>query len=91
MEATHYRTGEKALLTYNVSKMEEISNAADFNSSPTGNTSFVLTGIYESKAGVLEHRNTPTRIGRLPPRFASWLEKCEVTPVLAASIFNSLW
>src|SRR6476659_8160310 len=25
MEATHYRTGEKALLSYNVSKMKELS------------------------------------------------------------------
>jgi hypothetical protein len=40
MEATHYRTGEKALLTYNVSKMKELSNPPDFNSAPTGNTVF---------------------------------------------------
>jgi hypothetical protein len=51
MESTHYRTGEKALLSYNVSKGPEFSNPLDLNSAPTGNTCFVLTEIYESKAG----------------------------------------
>ena len=55
MESTHYRNREKALLSYNVSKMKELSNPADLNSAPTGNTCFVLTEIYESKAGVLDH------------------------------------
>jgi hypothetical protein len=32
MEATHHRTGSKALLTYNVSKAPELSNPMDFNS-----------------------------------------------------------
>jgi hypothetical protein len=53
MEPTHYRTGEKALLSYNVSKGPELSNPLDPNSAPTGNTCFVLSEIYESKAGVL--------------------------------------
>src|SRR5215831_8602768 len=50
MESTHYRTGEKALLSYNVSKGPELSNPTDPNSSPTDSTCFVLTKIYESKA-----------------------------------------
>src|SRR6266403_4382120 len=55
MESTHYRTGEKALLSYNVSKATEVSNPMDLNSAPTGNTCFVLTEIYDSKAGVIDH------------------------------------
>src|SRR3954468_958799 len=55
MESTHHRSGEKALLSYNVSKGPELSDPADPNSAPTGNTCFVLTEIYESKAGVLDH------------------------------------
>ena len=51
MEATHHRSGEKALLSYNVSKGPELSNPMDLNSAPTDNTCFVLTEIYESKAG----------------------------------------
>lgn len=43
MEATHHRTGAKALLSYNVSKAPELSNPMDPSSAPTGNTCFVLT------------------------------------------------
>jgi hypothetical protein len=42
MESTHYRSGEKALLSYNVSKGPELSNPMDLNYAPTGNTCFVL-------------------------------------------------
>jgi len=45
MEATHHRSGAKALLSYNVSKGPELSNPMDLNSAPTGNTCFVLTEI----------------------------------------------
>ena len=49
MEATHYRTGEKALLSYNVSKVPEFSDPLDFNSAPTGNTCFVLSAVKPRK------------------------------------------
>jgi hypothetical protein len=91
MESTHYRTGEKALLSYNVSKMKELSNPADLNSTPTGNTCFVLTEIYESKAGVLDHFKQTHENWKDYPAFDEWLDKCKVTFVSAASIFNSLW
>ena len=55
MESTHHRSGEKALLSYNVSKGPELSNPMDLNSAPTGNTYFVLTEIYETEAGVADH------------------------------------
>ena len=91
MESTHYRTGEKALLSYNVSKGPERSDPADVDSAPTGNTCFVLTEIYESKAGVLDHMKQANENWRDHPAFREWLEKCKVTAVTAASIFNSLW
>jgi hypothetical protein len=91
MEATHHRTGEKALLSYNVSKGPELSNPADLNSAPTGNTCFVLTEIYESKAGVVDHfEQTFGNWGDHQGMF-KWMEKCKITFVSAASIFNSLW
>ena len=91
MESTHYRTGEKALLSYNVSKGPEFSNPMDLNSAPTGNTCFVLSEIYESKAGVLDHfKQGPENWGDFPA-VIKWMEKCKVTFVSAASIFNSLW
>jgi hypothetical protein len=91
MESTHYRDGEKALLSYNVSKMKELSNPMDPNSAPTDNTCFVLTEIYESKAGVLDHFKQGTENWGDFPAFVKWMEKCKVTLVTGSSIFNSLW
>ena len=45
MESTHHRAGPKALLSYNVSKVPELSNPWDLNSPPTGNTCFISTEI----------------------------------------------
>lgn len=38
MESTHHREGNKALLSYNVSKAPELSNPMDPTSAQTGNT-----------------------------------------------------
>jgi hypothetical protein len=91
MEATHHRTGAKALLSYNVSKGSELSNPMDLNSAPTGNTYFVLTEIYETEAGVADHFQQTTASWKDFPAIVQWMEKCKVTFVPAASIINSLW
>jgi len=91
MEATHHRTGAKALLSYNVSKGSELSNPMDLNSAPTGNTYFVLTEIYETEAGVADHFQQTTASWKDFPAIVQWMEKCKVTFVSAASIINSLW
>jgi hypothetical protein len=91
MEATHHRTGAKALLSYNVSKGQELSNPMDLNSAPTGNTFFVLTEIYETEAGVADHFQQTTASWKDFPAIVQWMEKCKVTFVPAASIMNSLW
>jgi hypothetical protein len=91
MESTHYHTGEKALLSYNVSKAPELSNPMDLNSASTGNTCFILTEIYESKAGVLDHFEQTNENWRDFPAVLKWMEKCKVTFVAAASIITSLW
>jgi hypothetical protein len=91
MEATHYRTGAKALLSYNVSKGQELSNPMDLKSAPTGNTYFVLTEIYETEAGVADHFQQTTASWKDFPAIVQWMEKCKVTFVPAASIINSLW
>ena len=91
MESTHHRTGEKALLSYNLSKGPEPSNPLDPNSAPTGNTCFVLSEIYESKAGVLDHfEQTNSSWGDFPAA-RKVMEKCKVMAVTGASIINSLW
>ena len=74
-----------------MSKGPELSNPLDLNSAPTGNTCFVLTEIYESKAGVLDHFEQTTGSWEDFPAMGKWMEKCKVTFVSAASIINSLW
>ena len=91
MEATHYRTGEKALLSYNVSKGPELSNPAHPNSAPTGNTCFVLSEIYETRAGVLDHFEQGFGNWGDVQAMVKWMEKCKVTLATGTSIFNSLW
>ena len=91
MEATHHRTGAKALLTYNVSKSPELSNPMDLKSAPTGNTCFILTEIYETEAGVADHFQQAMASWKDFPALGKWMEKCKVTMVAAAPIINSLW
>jgi hypothetical protein len=90
MESTHHRTGEKALLSYTVSKGEELSNPLDPNSTPTGNTCFVQSEIYESKAGLLDHFQQAANWKDFPAA-REWIEKCKATFVTSSSIVNSLW
>ena len=91
MEATHHRDGDKALLTYDVSKAPELSNPLDMNSAPTGNTCFILSEVYETEAGVADHFEQAGASWKDFPAFVEWLEKCTVTVVPAAKISQSLW
>ena len=91
MEATHHRDGDKALLSYDVSKAPELSNPMDPSSAPTGNTCFVLNEIYETEAGVADHFEQAASSWKDFPALMEWMEKCTVTAVPAAPIFNSLW
>ena len=91
MEATHHRDGDKALLTYTVSKAPELSNPMDLNSAPTGNTCFILSEIYETEAGVADHFQQAMTNWQDFPGLGKWLEQCRATMVPAAPIFNSLW
>ena len=91
MEATHQREGDKALLSYSVSKAPELSNPMDPNSAPTGNTSFILSEIYETKAGVVDHFQQAEASWQDFSALGKWLEKCTITGVPAAPIINSLW
>lgn len=91
MESTHQRSGENALLSYNVSKAPELSNPFDPQSAPTGNTCFILCEVYESDAGVADHFARAMDSWKDFPALGKWLEKCKVTGVPAARIVNSLW
>ncbi len=91
MEGTHHRSGEKTLLSYELSKAPELSNPFDPNSAPTGNTCFILSEIYETEAGVTDHFAQAMEGWEDFPAFVEWLGNCQVTGVPAAQIVNSLW
>ena len=50
MQETHYKEGDKALHFLNWSSAPKIKDEAE-----TGNITFVLTEVYETKAGVDDH------------------------------------
>jgi hypothetical protein len=87
---THAREGEKALLLYNLVKGPELSNPMDPSSAPTGNTSFVLTEVYETPAGVADHWKQTASWEEFPAVVA-WLSKVKVTTVHGAPVVHSLW
>lgn len=91
MDATHYREGNKALLSYSVSKAAELSNPMDLSSPVTGNTCFVLSEIYETEEGVSDHFQQAMDSWKDFPAFCAWLDKCKVVAVPVAPIINSLW
>lgn len=91
MEATHHRKGDKALLSYNLSKAPELSNPLDPRSAPTGNTCFILSEIYETNSGVADHFEMSASSWQDFPALVKWMEKCTVIGLPAATIINSLW
>lgn len=91
MKSTHHRDGDKALLSYDVSKGPESSNLMDPNAPPTGNTTFILSEVYESPAGVADHFEQAMSGWKDFPAFVEWLGKCKVSGITAAPINHSLW
>ncbi len=76
---THYKDGDKALLSYTFSMGPELGNPLDPSSEPTGNTRYVINEIYESEAGITDHwqqvvepglwgHNCSALVGRLETR-----------------------
>lgn len=91
MASSHHRSGNKALLSYTVSKAPELENPMDASSKPTGNTIFVLTEVYETEAGVADHFEQAQSGWKEFPEVVAWMGKCKLTGTPAAKVINSLW
>lgn len=91
MESTHHREGEKALLIYDVSKADELSNPMDPTSEKTGNVHFILAEVYQSEAGVADHFEQAQANWGEFENFVKWFSACKTTLIPSAKIFNSLW
>ena len=90
MESTHHRDGDKALLSYTVSKAPEVENPMDPTSAPTGNTCFVLSEVYETPAGVQDHMDQASQWSEFAA-LGEWLGKCKMYGIPTGTVFNSLW
>lgn len=91
MERTHYRSGDKALLVYDLSKAPEMENPMDPNSSPTGNTQFILSEVYESPAGLEDHWKQAGENWEDFGKLQEWMGKGDFLLVNGAKIVHSLW
>jgi hypothetical protein len=91
MQSSHHRTGEKALLSYEVSKAPQLTNPMDASSAKTGKVCFILNEIYETEAGVAEHFRLAESGWKDFGALVEWLGKCTMVGSPAAKIFNSLW
>jgi len=91
MEATHHRDGEKALLSYNISKGPELSNPLDPSSEPTGNTLFSIDEVYESDAGIQDHWGQAGASWGDLGALVEWSARCQVTTIHRSPIVHSLW
>ncbi len=97
LASTHHKEGEKAMLSYVVSKGPEIENPFDPSSKPTGATVFVLDEVYETPAGVANHFQMASGAGPEGTawsdfgRLVEWLGKCKVTGSPISPVINSLW
>ena len=91
MEKTHHRDGELALLIYNVVKGAELSNPLDPSSSPTSNTNFVLTEVYESPAGLEDHWKQGAEGWEDFGAFMEWAGKVKVAVLHGSPVLHSLW
>jgi hypothetical protein len=91
MESTHHREGDKALLSYNVSKAPELTDPMDPSAGTTGKTCFVLAEVYESEAGIADHFEQAAGNWAEFKDFKTWMDACQVTIVPSAQIIHSLW
>jgi hypothetical protein len=87
----HPREGATALLSYKISKGPELSNPMDPNSDPTGNTIFVLSEVYESPAGVVEHWKQAMESWHDLPAFMDWGTKGKVATLHGGAVVQALW
>jgi len=90
MEDSHPRSGELALLSYNVSKGPELSDPLDPGSEPTGNTVYVLDEVYESEAAVANHWTLGSEGWADFGAFVAWAGRIQVTAQHRGGVVNSL-
>ncbi|MHC4199236.1 MAG: putative quinol monooxygenase [Planctomycetota bacterium] len=91
MPGSHQREGDKELISYDVSKAEEMVNPLDPSAGKTGNTHFILSEVYATAAGVADHMKQSQETFPEFEAFVKWVGECNSTVILGAEIVKSLW
>lgn len=88
---THHRTGEKALLVYDLSKAPEMKDPMDPNSGTTGKTLFIISEVYAGPEGLNDHWKQAGENWKDFDALKAWMGKGSFTLVNGAPIVHSLW
>ncbi len=90
IKESHPREGKKALLHYTVAKGSELTNPLDPSSAPTGNTTFVVSEIYESMDGVDNHWQLGMNTWSDFQAMGEWAGNCKVTVLHGTPVVHTL-
>lgn len=88
---THHRDGDLALLSYNVAKGPELSNSLDPGSEPTENTTYCLSEVYETPAGLADHRNMGQATWSDFGAFVAWAGSVKFSVLHGSPVIHSAW
>lgn len=87
----HPREGDEELISYKISQGPELENPLDPNSSPTGNTVFVLAEVYATPAGVDNHWRLAIENWKDLPDFMEWSGRARVQTLHCGTVVQALW
>lgn len=90
MAKSHYRTGDKQLKSYTISKGKDLKNNLDVSSGETGRFTYILNEYYAAPAGLKDHWQQATE----KPSHAWWDEWLAISgsdgAVVTAQNFNTV-
>ena len=72
-------------------RQPELSNPLDPTSEPTGNTRYVLSEIYETSAGIMDHWGQAQASWGDFPAMVEVLSSCNTQTLHGGAIAASLW
>lgn len=91
LERSHYRSGEKALLIYDLSKAPEVQDPMSPDSDETGNMIFIISEVYEGPEGLKDHWQQASENWEDFDALKEWMGSGTFTLVNGAKIIHSLW
>ena len=91
VKQAHARTGDDALLRYDVTSAREPSSALNRRSRPTKLTSFSLTQVFARPEGLQHHWKQLATEWKDYKKFVRWARRGKISSLHGAPITHSLW